>query len=282
MKTKLLSIGIAFGIAMTLLMPVSANSVEGRDYSSGIGYQSEWTCAGQGKFNWYCEEEKEEEQRAAETTKPADKQSSKQSETREEKAIKEMEAIRKNLDGKRVLSVLYPTEENIRAYIAAQKQEIDRAAFYADVWRRVLWQNAELNFELKNPMNNSAIKVMKSERNRSEQETMTALAKEWGLFFFFRGDCPYCKHMVPTLQWITRSYDMTILPISLDGATIEGLPPSVKDNGMAAKFGVEAVPLYVLGNVKTGKMVILGSGVLSLQDFVERIYVLTQTKPGEL
>jgi len=38
----------------------------------------------------------------------------------------------------------------------------------------------------------------------------------------------------------------------------------------------------VLGNVKTHKMVILGSGVLSLQDFVERIYVLTQTKPGDL
>jgi hypothetical protein len=29
-------------------------------------------------------------------------------------------------------------------------------------------------------------------------------------------------------------------------------------------------------------MVILGSGVLSLQDFVDRIYVLTQTKPGDL
>jgi len=29
-------------------------------------------------------------------------------------------------------------------------------------------------------------------------------------------------------------------------------------------------------------MVIIGSGALSIQDFVERIYVLTQTKPGEL
>jgi len=111
---------------------------------------------------------------------------------------------------------------------------------------------------------------------------MTDLAREWGLFFFFRGDCSYCKHMGPTLQWITRQYDMTILPISLDGATIDGLPPSVKDNGLSAQLGVEAVPLFVLGNVKTHKMVILGSGVLSLEDFVERIYVLTQTTPGDL
>lgn len=68
----------------------------------------------------------------------------------------------------------------------------------------------------------------------------------------------------------------------MDGSTIDGLPPSVKDNGLSAKLGVDAVPLFVLGNVKTHKMVILGSGVLSLQDFVERIYVLTQTKPGDL
>lgn len=88
--------------------------------------------------------------------------------------------------------------------------------------------------------------------------------------------------MVPALQWLTRSYDMTILPISMDGSQIEGLPPAVRNNGLAEKLGVEAVPLFVLGNVKTGKMVIIGSGVLSLQDFVERIYVLTQTKPGDL
>jgi conjugal transfer pilus assembly protein TraF len=88
--------------------------------------------------------------------------------------------------------------------------------------------------------------------------------------------------MVPTLQWITRQYDMTILPISLDGSTIEGLPPAVKDNGLSGKLGVDAVPLFVLGNVKSHQMVILGSGVLSLQDFVDRIYVLTQTKPGDL
>ncbi len=51
---------------------------------------------------------------------------------------------------------------------------------------------------------------------------------------------------------------------------------------LAKKLGVEAVPLFILENAKTGKMVIIGSGVLSLQDFVERIYVLTQTKPGDL
>lgn len=259
------------------LMSMTTHAFEGRDYPSGIGYSSEWECDGQGKFSWYCEEQKQIDAPPKESPRQPTK-----TETPEEMAVRELEQIRKDLDAKRAFAVVHPTPENIKAYMAAQQFEIERAAYFTDVWRRVLWQNAALNFELKNPMNNSAIKVKKYERDRNEHDSMIELAKEWGLFFFFKSDCPYCKHMVPTLQWITRSYDMTILPISMDGSSIEGLPPAVMNNGMAEKFGVEVVPLYVLGNVKTGKMVIVGSGVLSLQDLVERIYVLTQTKPGDL
>lgn len=264
-------------LAASVLIPMSALAIEGRDYPSSMGYSSVWTCNGQGRFSWYCEDEP-----ASPKADNEPNASPKPKETREEQAVKELDKIRKDLDAKRALSVVHPTPENVKAYMAAQQVEIERAAYYADVWRRVLWQNAELNLGLRNPMNNSAIKVKNRERDKVEIDTMTTLAKEWGIFFFFKGDCPYCKHMVPALQWLTRSYDMTILPISMDGSAIEGLPPPVQDNGLAKKLGVEAVPLFVLGNVKTGKMVIIGSGVLSLQDFVERIYVLTQTKPGDL
>ncbi|MGZ8257241.1 MAG: conjugal transfer protein TraF [Gallionella sp.] len=262
-------------LTCALLASASAAALEGRDYPSSIDYPTAWACSGEGKFNWYCEEELKREEKPKKADDTAKK-------SKEDLAVEELDKIKKDLDAKRALSVVHPTPENIRAYMTAQKVEIDRASYYADVWRRVLWQNASLNYELKNPMNNSAIKVAKREREAKQNDTMTELAKDWGIFFFFRGDCPYCKHMIPTLQWVTRQYDMTIMPISMDGATIEGLPPAVKDNGLSATLGVEAVPMYVLGNVKTHKMVILGSGVLSLQDFVERIYVLTQTKPGEL
>ena len=266
------------GALLVASMSMAAHAVEGRDSPSGIGYSSEWKCDGQGKFSWYCDEEPK--QIDEQTREPSQKP--KKSETREEIAVRELEQIRKELDAKRALAVVHPTPENIKAYMAAQQVEIERAAYFSDIWRRVLWQNAELNLGMKNPMNNSAIKVKNRERDKAEIDTITELAKEWGVFFFFKGDCPYCKHMVPALQWLTSAYDMTILPISMDGSSIEGLPPVVQDNGLAQKLGVEVVPLFVLGNVKTGKMVIIGSGALSIQDFVERIYVLTQTKPGEL
>lgn len=263
---------------LAVAIPLASHAFEGRDYPSSLGYDSEWKCEGHGKFSWYCDEEIER----IDVPPKEGAQTPIKKETREEIAIRELEQIRKDLDAKRALAVVHPTPENIKAYMAAQQFEIERAAYFADVWRRVLWQNAELNLGMKNPMNNLAIKVKNKERDKAEIDTMTALAKEWGMFFFFKGDCPYCKHMVPALQWLTRSYDMTILPVSMDGSSIEGLPPAVQDNGLAKKIGVEVVPLFVLGNVKTGEMIVIGSGVLSLQDFVERIYVLTQTKPGDL
>lgn len=265
----LITVAIACG-------PTASAAMEGRDYAPGIEYQSAWSCHGQEKFNWYCAEQ------ARPVKPPKGSRTPDTAATKEEIAVDELDKIRKDLDAKRALAVVHPTPDNVKAYMEAQKIEIDRASYFADVWRRVLWQNAGLNEELKNPMNNSAIKVAARERDAKQNETMTELAKEWGIFFFYRGDCPFCKHMIPTLQWVTRQYDMTIMPISMDGTTIEGLPPSVRDNGLSARLGVEAVPMYVLGNVKTHKMVILGSGVLSLQDFVERIYVLTQTRPGDL
>jgi conjugal transfer pilus assembly protein TraF len=54
------------------------------------------------------------------------------------------------------------------------------------------------------------------------------------------------------------------------------------DNGMAKVLDVKQVPYVALGNIKDRRLIPLGSGVLSVQDMVERIYILTQTQPGDL
>jgi len=161
-------------VLMTALLPTASLALEGRDYPPSMEYSSVWACHGQEKFNWYCEEEA----RPLPQSKVADKPIPSEK-PREEMAVEELEKIRKDLDAKRALAVVHPTPDNIKAYMAAQKVEIDRASFFADVWRRVLWQNAELNYELKNPMNNSAIKVAARERKVKETRTMACLPS-WG------------------------------------------------------------------------------------------------------
>jgi conjugal transfer pilus assembly protein TraF len=200
----------------------------------------------------------------------------------EDEAVAALKALREDAERKRALAIIKPTPENLKRYIVAQEALMDRASVFSDVWRRVIWANPELNYQLRNPSNNAAIQVRDTQRARKASETLAGLAGEWGIFFFFRSDCPYCHRLAPTLKWLSEQYGIAVFPISLDGGGLPEFPQPSRDNGMAAALGVSVVPLVVLGNVKDRRLLPIGSGVLSAQEIVERIYILTQTRPGEL
>lgn len=254
----------------------AATSAMANTPSSGLDYPSVWQCGYSAKFNWYCQ---------GEEAKPGDtkqQQPPKAAKSQEEIALEEIEKLRKELEAKRALAIMQPTQENIKAYIAAQEAMMSRASVFSDVWRRVVWQNPELNYELKRPVNNAAIATYTNIRKATEKRTLDEINKEWGLFFFFRSDCPYCHRMAPTLKFLSDTYGITVLPVSVDGGGLPEYPNPQRDNGMAAKLGIRQVPMLFLGNIKDRRLIPLGSGVISAQDVIERIYILTSTRPGEL
>lgn len=243
------------------------------DAGAAMDYPSAWACA-QAKFHWYCDLEAEEggqEQKAA--PKPR---------TEQQRALDELERLTQDLKEKRALAIVEPTPSHVHAYIAAQEAVMEKGSVFSDVWRRVVWQNPDVNYQLKNPVNNAAVQVRDAERRKQESQTLADLGKEWGLFFFFRSDCPYCHSMGQIMKLMSELYGITVFPVSLDGGGLPEFPQPQRDNGMAAMLNVDRVPMVVLGNVKDRRMVPIGSGVLSAQEIIERIYVLTRTRPGEL
>ena len=242
---------------------------------TALEYPSIWQCD-ESRFHWYCDELQEANPSLPSTRKPE------QEDTEGSRAVDALKKLREDADQKRAIAILKPTPENLKAYIVAQEAVMDRASVFSDVWRRVIWTNPELNYQLRNPSNNAAIQVRDSQRSRREGETLTALAKEWGLFFIFRSDCSYCHRLAPTLKFLSEHYGITVFPVSLDGGGLPEFPRPATDNGMARALGVSVVPLVVLGNVTDRRLLPIGSGVLSAQEIVERIYILTQTRPGEL
>jgi conjugal transfer pilus assembly protein TraF len=239
-----------------------------------LDYSSPWQCD-QRRFHWYCDLDDGVE-------KAPDPQRLESAESEGARAVEALKKLREEVEQKRALAILKPSSENLRTYIVAQEALMDRASVFSDVWRRVIWANPDLNYQLRNPSNNAAIQVRDGQRNRREGETLAALAKEWGLFFIFRSDCPYCHRLAPTLKLLSDQYGITVFPVSLDGGGLPDFPRPARDNGMAGALGVSVVPMVVLGNIKDRRLLPIGSGVLSAQDIVERIYILTQTKPGEL
>jgi conjugal transfer pilus assembly protein TraF len=241
--------------------------------TGGMDYPSVWSCD-DAKFHWYCDNDPDV---TTDPEKPPAKMKSK-----EEAALEELERMRKALEAKRALALMQPSPENLKAYITAQEALMDLASVFSDVWRRVIWANPEINYQLRNPVNNAAIQVRDSERTQKERSSLKEIAKEWGVFFVFRSDCPYCHRMAPALKLLSDTYGITIFPVSLDGGALPEFPKPAMDNGMAKVLDVKQVPYVALGNIKDRRLIPLGSGVLSVQDIVERIYILTQTQPGDL
>lgn len=249
---------------LLILLPVPAKSDP-----SGIDYPSAWQCD-HSKFIWYCETEPEA------LSEPPE-----ESVTLEEQAVQKLEALQQALKGKRALAILDPTPDNVAAYIDLQNRSMEMASVFSDVWRRVIWQTPELNYELKRPVNNAALDIHRQTNRATQMETLQAISQEWGIFFFFRSDCPYCHVMAQTLTWMSQAHGITIFPISLDGSGLPQYPTPRRDNGLATQLGVTEVPMMVLGNIRDQRLVPLGSGVVSSQEMIERIHILTATQPGE-
>ena len=49
-------------------------------------------------------------------------------------------------------AILEPTSDNIIAYVRYQREQLDRASTFADVWERAIWQHPDLDYTLQRPV----------------------------------------------------------------------------------------------------------------------------------
>ena len=191
------------------------------------------------------------------------------------------QAIKKHLEQLREVAILKPTESNVREYFTFQIQVLDQSSTFQDVARRVIWTNPEIDYSTRRPVNSAATLEFNQSRITKVRQSSANLAKTHGLLFFFRSDCPYCHQMTSVIQSFAQESKMEILPISLDGRAIPGLKDVQVNRGLAQQLQVTTVPAVFLVERKTKAIQAIGFGVMALSDLVDRIHVITQTKPGE-
>lgn len=182
-------------------------------------------------------------------------------------------------------AVFKPSEQNVLAYLRAQEWAMSTSSMYADVARRVVWKNPDIDGNARQPIASYSA-LAKRERLASQRAaTAEQIGQTHGLLFFFRSDCPYCHDFAPVVKSISERYGIQVLPVSLDGRGLPDFPNFRMDNGISrfvsAGEGVRVVPaLYLVSN--TDKTVaLIGTGALAAEEVTERIRVLATTKPGE-
>ena len=193
--------------------------------------------------------------------------------------IVELERLQKRLEDARKIAVMNPTEANVLRYLKLEGSVVRQASYFGDVAQRLGWAHPELNLSLEGrPVNARAIEVFERSQRSERAQSIAELARDHVVFFFFRGDCPYCHAYAPTLRAFEDQTGLKVVAVSLDGGTLPQFPRPRADNGISKTLQVTQVPATFIAQPFTGVITPVGFGVLSEGELMERVAVVTSPK----
>ncbi len=188
----------------------------------------------------------------------------------------QIEKQRKNLEQKLHVAIVEPTRENLMAYIIAQKALMDQSQRFSESWQRVVMTTPALDESLIHPVDQNARHVYYGEKNKVLTKRIQALAQEYGLFFFFKKECPYCHHFAPVVKHFAEKHGWSVLAISLDGGVLPEFPHARRDNGIASRLQVAHVPALIAVHPRSGQTIPLAYGLVSESEIENRVELLTR------
>lgn len=183
--------------------------------------------------------------------------------------------LRANLERYKEAAIDEPTPDNIRLYLYLQRYALDRAEGFAAASQLAVMQDPRLDEAQRGPISGSQRAVAEPELRAERQRVIAHLAADTGLWFFFRSDCPYCRQQAIALSAFAERYGMPVLPISIDGAALDGggFPDFVVDHGQAAELDVAATPTLFMMRAD-GEVLRLAQGLQTLPELEERVLTL--------
>jgi len=218
---------------------------------------------------FYCERPK---------AKPTAPQASSQP---QQSSTAQLKAITKQLDELKARAILEPSEANVIAYVRYQREQLDRASTFSDTWQRALWQNPDIDYTLQRPVSTVGKRAWTDNRAATRDQVLSRLGQRYGMFYFFAQSCAACEVFSPILRSVADSHRITVMAVSTDGGPSRQFPNYVVDSGQRQRMGVPlATPALVLFDTVTRKTVPVGFGVMSADEVMERIFMLTNSKPG--
>lgn len=194
----------------------------------------------------------------------------------------QLKEITRQLDELKAKAVLDPSPENVMAYVRFQREQLDRASTFADVWQRALWQNPELDYTLQRPVSTLGKRAWVDARAADKSVIMRQLSRRYGVFYFYAQSCAVCEVQAPILKSLADSNGLQVMAVSMDGGPNRVFPNYQVDTGQRARMGLSGreTPALVLFDTVERRPIPIGSGLMAADEIVDRIFALTNVKPG--
>ena len=261
MVTKILT-------ALALLLASFAVSAEDTDGAS-------YCQANKLGWHFHCDTPKKKKEVVKAAPKPAPAQTARQQ-------LDDMNVL---LEEAKAKAVLDPSADNLKAYILLHQDVLNRAGDFADSWRRTLWANPDMDYLVSNPISSAGKGVWQDQRKAEKEAAAAEINEQFGVFFFYLSTCPVCHKYGPILKSFAERFNITVQAVRLDeGADLPGWPGSWVDNGQWDALGLtgQSVPMTVLFNKDTKEVTKIGVGVMTHDQLLNRIFVLTKTEVGDV
>jgi conjugal transfer pilus assembly protein TraF len=183
--------------------------------------------------------------------------------------------IRENMPKYLDAAIDNPSPQNVSNYMYLQKYSMDKSDQYAQAVKRVVMGDALLDENNTRPIWGGGSDAIDATAARAKDELLTTLAKNTGIWFFFRSDCEPCHTEAPVLAAFAKKYGFNVYPISMDGAPMQNSPfkSYVVDRGQSEKLGVQYTPAIYLAK-PPGMIISVTQGLMSMDELASRFVEL--------
>lgn len=171
---------------------------------------------------------------------------------------------------------LNPTTANVRRYIKLQNYVMEQSSKFANAWKYVVMQNPELDHTTKFPVNQQGRQVYLEKQATIKNSILQKISKEYGLFYFYKGNCQYCHLMSPVVKRFAKTYGWEVVAISMDGAVMQDFANAKLNKGQAESLGIKVVPALIAVNPKTKHMLPLAYGFTAEDEIANRAMQLIE------
>jgi conjugal transfer pilus assembly protein TraF len=185
-----------------------------------------------------------------------------------------VKAYREELENRLNAAWLSPTPANVRSYQEMQKDMLDRSKLFSTSWIQNVFQNPELDHTLVSPVNQQGRYLQIDLEKQRKVNTIQNLSQNYGLFFFFSSDCPYCHQFAPIVKRFSQTYGWEVIAISVDDAVLDEFPDAQPDNGLAQVWNIKTLPSLYAVNPQTQEAIPIAHGLTSMDEMENRIMTL--------
>jgi len=234
-------------------------------------------------------EEEKKEVRKEEAKKEEEKREEAKKEEKEKKVKKEEEVkplyeysyeellrmpvdqFKKILEHYENLAVSNPTEENLYYYYNILDIARKKALLFT-MQAMYVWQKyPELSTARDYPVVMPGIQAKYEAMGREINSYLVGKRYDYGLVVFVSSRCPYCKVQLNVVKAFVDYYGWEVKIVDID-----------YDKRAVSNFGIEVVPTIILVSKRTGGWFPLSSGVITVDEIKERIYLAMRKLEGDL